>query len=888
MTKEVVDGDTVYTDDINQIIDALQQNGVIDGFAVSTSSGLTVSIASGNAYVNGKKVSRDTSQTVTLSDADASLDRIDLIVLDEDGDASAIEGTPLTNPVPASFSATKVVLAYVTVSAGSSSLSSSDITDERIIVKHQIYKMPWLSEVETGGDVQLFDDNNTSTESDWTRIVDPDYDFDETANEIVLQNGLFRLRTRHQEASSQGELSLFVVDDRDYDNDDECEYKRLGIIKVRPYIDGVQWDLSNISPTITFEKLSPNECNIKLRYSGSDRVFDVHLSVKKGQRHSKITTEVIELASGDTQLTKVYCYVTQTESNMDSSLAYRDISSFEKFGDSAIESDALAGTGTNLNKNYQILYGNTETSPYIVGIASNKKPSAINYGARVYYGTNEWNGIIMYDAGHTVSSGDVDINFYPFTIPFKHTNHLKKEGEVSTGIDFGSTHVSGTWISVSESKCSGTHYITNDDTEGGSSRQNDEIRYDFYVPCDGYYDIWTHGYEDSSMGISDVELDGVSTGTIDWYSVSGTWGYKAVENVSMTQGRHNIDFLMSTKNASSSDYEMKLDSIYLVPKYENTSYTGDFPYDIARQAISDNDFSYGYTSPLNYEGFLDTDDVTNDWSFGSKMVAILPVGTDSSSETVDFYRNARKRYIDDIISREAETGYHAVTGTWSTESGYGDDSSDSISCPRNGGEVKWYLDFPRKGWYLSSLKVRESDDNTDDKYQYSLKNVSISEAYTSLSNNHLHDEDSSDSTIRWSDAEGFFYALQGSQTIQVKCENTGDDKAIDKIEIYPVDPVPVIGSPSTPSAITFTTKLISDVPHSRIDGINQMDSIQANRGNFNYVDMTGDIDTNQSEVKELVLENLSSAPSSPVAGQIYFDTSGSKFYGYDGSSWNEL
>jgi hypothetical protein len=888
MTKKVVDGDTVYTDDINQIIDALQQNGVIDGFAVSTSSGLTVSIASGNAYVNGKKVSRDTSQTVTLSDADASLDRIDLIVLDENGDASAIEGTPLTNPVPAPFSATKVVLAYVTVSAGASSLSSSDITDERIIVKHQIYKMPWLSEVETGGDVQLFDDNNTSTESDWSRIVDPDYDFDETASEIVIQNGLLRIKSRHMEASGKGKFDLYVVEDRDYDDDDLCEYINILNFHIGSNIDGGYWNISEVVPTVTFAQISPNKVKVKFSYSDSNRVIDIYICMKRGERFVEVTSNVNTLASGDTQLT---CLLISGDRNavFDSRFFYRDISTGGKFYDANIETATKTGDGDNLYKNYEMIYGDDETNPYIFGFASDKKPSDNSYGSRAEYSSNQWSVMFMSETGLTVSSGDIGIKFYLFAIPFPKISHLVKEGEVgSDGDEFGRTAVSGTWISVANANRSGGNYLTNDDGEGGSSSVNDEIRYDFYVPRDGYYDAWVAGYEGPSMGISDVEVDNVSQGTIDWYAVSGTWTYGSVENISLTKGRHDIDLLMSAKNGSSSDYEMSIDAIYLVPKFEETSYTGDFPYDIARQAISDNDFSYGYTSPLNYEGFLDTDDVTNDWSFGSKMVAILPVGTDSSSETVDFYRNARKRYIDDIISREAETGYHAVTGTWSTESGYGDDSSDSISCPRNGGEVKWYLDFPRKGWYLSSLKVRESDDNTDDKYQYSLKNVSISEAYTSLSNNHLHDKDSSDSTIRWSDAEGFFYALQGSQTIQVKCENTGDDKVIDKIEIYPVDPVPVIGSPSTPSAITFTTKLISDVPHSRIDGINQMDSIQAKRGNFNYVDMSGDIDINQSEVKELVLENLSSAPSSPVAGQIYFDTSGSKFYGYNGSTWSEL
>ncbi len=45
------------------------------------------------------------------------------------------------------------------------------------------------------------------------------------------------------------------------------------------------------------------------------------------------------------------------------------------------------------------------------------------------------------------------------------------------------------------------------------------------------------------------------------------------------------------------------------------------------------------------------------------------------------------------------------------------------------------------------------------------------------------------------------------------------------------------------------------------------------------------IDLNKNEIQSAVIQNLSSAPASPVKGLVYFDTTLNKLGAYDGSGW---
>jgi len=54
------------------------------------------------------------------------------------------------------------------------------------------------------------------------------------------------------------------------------------------------------------------------------------------------------------------------------------------------------------------------------------------------------------------------------------------------------------------------------------------------------------------------------------------------------------------------------------------------------------------------------------------------------------------------------------------------------------------------------------------------------------------------------------------------------------------------------------------------------------------IDAQGNINLNKNELQNAVIQNLATAPASPLAGQIYFNTTDDKLYFYDGTVWQEL
>ena len=111
-------------------------------FKVTAGSGMVLNVAAGAAIINGRFAYNNTSSTVTISAADASNPRIDLVILRLNLVDRLIElivrtGTPAASPKEPAFTQSadgdyyELVLAKVRVNAGVTSITASRITDTR-------------------------------------------------------------------------------------------------------------------------------------------------------------------------------------------------------------------------------------------------------------------------------------------------------------------------------------------------------------------------------------------------------------------------------------------------------------------------------------------------------------------------------------------------------------------------------------------------------------------------------------------------------------------------------------------------------------------------------------------------------------------------------------
>lgn len=108
------------------------QDCVTSGCAVTGNANMAPTVAKGSVLSNGTLFAV-ASATVTIGTADATLPRIDLIVIDNAGAKQVRAGTPGASPKPAVRSTNDVVLAAVYVAAGDTSIATTDMTDMRMI-----------------------------------------------------------------------------------------------------------------------------------------------------------------------------------------------------------------------------------------------------------------------------------------------------------------------------------------------------------------------------------------------------------------------------------------------------------------------------------------------------------------------------------------------------------------------------------------------------------------------------------------------------------------------------------------------------------------------------------------------------------------------------------
>lgn len=121
--------------DIDILVAAYARTGVVSGCAVTAQGtpDMTVVVAAGTSMVAGVSATVSAGN-VTITAADATNPRIDLIVINSSGTKSATAGTAAANPVMPAIPASSAVLAAVYVPANDTTIASNQITDKRVLI----------------------------------------------------------------------------------------------------------------------------------------------------------------------------------------------------------------------------------------------------------------------------------------------------------------------------------------------------------------------------------------------------------------------------------------------------------------------------------------------------------------------------------------------------------------------------------------------------------------------------------------------------------------------------------------------------------------------------------------------------------------------------------
>ena len=135
--------------DFGILVAAYNGTGVVAGGAVTAQGtpDMTVAVAAGTVLINGLHYTISAGNG-TITTADSSNPRFDLITINTSGAIVVTAGTAASNPVFPAIPADDAVLAAVHVPAGDTAIATAQITDKRVIVKN-------ASAAGTGDDVLM-------------------------------------------------------------------------------------------------------------------------------------------------------------------------------------------------------------------------------------------------------------------------------------------------------------------------------------------------------------------------------------------------------------------------------------------------------------------------------------------------------------------------------------------------------------------------------------------------------------------------------------------------------------------------------------------------------------------------------------------------------------
>jgi len=122
--------------DFEILLLAYQGTGVKSGCAVteSASPGMKVDVASGTGYLAWAEVSVSASVDLTVTAADGSNPRVDLVSINSGGTAVVTAGTAAAQPVAPSIPATSMPIAFLYVPTSDTTITDNQINDKRVIL----------------------------------------------------------------------------------------------------------------------------------------------------------------------------------------------------------------------------------------------------------------------------------------------------------------------------------------------------------------------------------------------------------------------------------------------------------------------------------------------------------------------------------------------------------------------------------------------------------------------------------------------------------------------------------------------------------------------------------------------------------------------------------
>ena len=131
------DGEKHYSTEGNADLLGARHWGVLNGLQVTENStpDMSVLVAAGSCIVNGTEITKTTSTNVSISAADDTNPRWDIITINDVGTIAATAGTPAADPVPPALPANNILLALVYVAAGVTQITNANIYDRRLFIE---------------------------------------------------------------------------------------------------------------------------------------------------------------------------------------------------------------------------------------------------------------------------------------------------------------------------------------------------------------------------------------------------------------------------------------------------------------------------------------------------------------------------------------------------------------------------------------------------------------------------------------------------------------------------------------------------------------------------------------------------------------------------------